>query len=112
MINSEQHTFNKDYLAENLKNLRYYCGFKTFEIAYFLNLSSSAYSYYESGRSTPPLDKLIKLAVLYGVDFEDLVRKPSELMVHLERERKLAEIKQELNLTEEQMFLFKFILDS
>ena len=107
----EQHTFNKDFLAENLKNLRNYCGFKTFEVAYFLNLSSSAYGYYENGRSTPSLEKIIKLVVLYGVTFEDLVRKPSELMVHLERERKLGEIKRELNLTEEQLFLFRFILN-
>lgn len=108
----EQHTFNKDFLAENLRNLRHYCGFKTFEVAYFLNLSSSAYGYYESGRSTPPLDKLIKLAVLYGVTAQDLVRNPSELLAHIERERKLADIKRELNLTEEQLFLFRFILDN
>lgn len=107
----EQHTFNKDFLAENLRNLRHYCGFKTFEVAYFLNLSSSAYGYYERGRSTPPLEKIIKLAVLYGVTFEDLVRKPSALMAHLERERKMAEIKRELKLTEEQLFLFKSILN-
>lgn len=107
----EQNAFNKDFLAENLRNLRHYCGFKTFEVAYFLNLTSPAYSYYETGRSTPPLEKLIKLTVLYGVTFEDLVRKPSELMVHLERERKLGEIKRELNLTEEQLFLFRFILN-
>lgn len=67
----EQHTFNKDFLAENLKNLRDYCGFKTLEVADFLNLTSAAYSYYETGRSTPPLEKLIKLAVLYGVTFEE-----------------------------------------
>ncbi|UYB50092.1 helix-turn-helix domain-containing protein (plasmid) [Lysinibacillus capsici] len=107
----EQNTFNKDFLTENLKNLRHYCGFKTFEVAYFLNLSSSAYGYYESGRSTPPLEKLIKLAVLYGVTVEDLVRHPSELMAHIELERKLADIKRELNLTEEQLFLFKFIMN-
>lgn len=108
----EQHTFNKDYLAENLKNLRYYCGFKTFEVAYFLNLSSAAYGYYESGRSTPPLEKLIKLSILYGVTAHDLVRNPIELMAHLDRERKLADIKRELNLTEEQLFLFRFILNN
>lgn len=108
----EQNTFNKDFLTENLKNLRHYCGFKTFEVAYFLNLSSSAYGYYESGRSTPPLEKLIKLAVLYGVTVEDLVRHPSELMAHIELERKLADIKRELNLTEEQLFLFRFILNN
>lgn len=108
----EQHTFNKDFLAENLRNLRHYCGFKTFEVAYFLNLSSSAYGYYESGRSTPPLEKIIKIAVLYGITFEDLVRNPNELMAHLERERKLADVKRELNLTEEQLFLFRFILDN
>lgn len=108
----EQHTFNKDFLAENLRNLRHYCGFKTFEVAYFLNLSSSAYGYYESGRSTPPLEKIIKIAVLYDVTFEDLVRKPSELIGHHERERKLGDIKRELNLTEEQLFLFRFILDN
>lgn len=111
MINIEQKTFNKDFLAGNLKNLRNYCGFKTFEVAYFLNLSSSAYGYYESRRSTPPLDKLIKIAVRYDVTMKDLVRKPSELMAHLERERKLAEIKRELNLTEEQVFLLKSILN-
>lgn len=108
----EQSTFNKDFLAENLKNLRHYCGFKIFEVVYFLNLSSSAYGYYESGRSTPPLEKLIKLAVLYGVTAHDLVRNPRELMAKIELERKLVDIKRELNLTEEQLFLFRFILDN
>lgn len=107
----EQSTFNKEFLAENLKSLRHYCGFKTFEVAYFLNLSSSAYGYYESGRSTPPLEKLINFAVLYRVTAHDLVRNPSELMAHLERERKLGDIKREMNLTEEQLFLFRFILN-
>ncbi|MEG0259390.1 MAG: helix-turn-helix transcriptional regulator, partial [Lysinibacillus sp.] len=78
-----------DYLAENLKNLRIYCGFKTFEVADFLNLTSSAYGFYEIGRSIPPLAKLIKLTLLYGVTVEDLVRNPNELMAHIERERKL-----------------------
>lgn len=106
------HRLNKDDLAENLKNLRDYCGFKTFEVAYSLNLSSSAYGYYESGRSTPPLEKLIKLAVLYRVTAHDLVRNPNELMAHLERERKLADIKREMNLTDEKLLLFKFILNN
>ncbi|MEK4387971.1 helix-turn-helix domain-containing protein [Solibacillus sp. FSL W7-1464] len=108
----EYEAFSKDYLAENLKNLRIYCGFKTFEVADFLNLTSSAYGYYEIGRSIPPLAKLIKLALLYGVTVEDLVRNPNELMAHIERERKLADIKRELNLTEEQLFLFRCILDN
>lgn len=112
VMRMEYEAFSKDYLAENLKNLRDYCGFKTLEVADFLNLTSAAYSYYETGRSIPPLGKLIKLAVLYGVTVEDLVRKPSELMAHIERERKLADIKRELNLTEEQLFLFRFILDN
>lgn len=108
----EYEAFSKDYLAENLKNLRTYCGFKTFQLADFLNLTSAAYGYYETGRSIPPLANLIKLALLYGVTVEDLVRNPSELMAHIERERKLADIKRELNLTEEQLFLFRFILDN
>lgn len=112
VMRMEYETFSKDYLAENLKNLRTYSGFKTFEVADFLNLTSSAYGYYEIGRSIPPLAKLIKLALLYGVTVEDLVRNPNELMAHIERERKLADIKRELNLTEEQLFLFRFVLDN
>lgn len=112
VMRMEYEAFSKDYLAENLKNLRTYCGFKIFEVADFLNLTSAAYGYYEIGRSIPPLAKLIKLALLYGVTVEDLVRNPNELMAHIERERKLADIKRELNLTEEQLFLFRFILDN
>lgn len=112
VMRMEYETFSKDYLAENLKNLRTYCDFKTFEVADFLNLTPSAYGYYETGRSIPPLAKLIKLALLYGVTVEDLVSNPNELMAHIERERKLADIKRELNLTEEQLFLFRFILEN
>ncbi|WP_010304291.1 helix-turn-helix domain-containing protein [Kurthia senegalensis] len=103
VTNMGQHTFNKDDLAENLKNLRTYCRFKTLEVADFLNLTSSAYGYYETGRSTTFLEKLIKLAILYGVAVEDLMRKPSELMENIVRE---------LNLTEEQLLLFKLILNN
>lgn len=108
MGNSE---LSKSFIAENLKNLRKYCGFKTLEVAEFLNLTSSAYGYYETGRTTPPLGKLIKIAVLYDTTVEDFFRKPSELLAHLEREKNLAEIKRLMQLTEEQMLLFRIILE-
>lgn len=100
-----------EFVGENLKYLREYGGFKTLEIAYFLNLTSTAYSYYEMSRSVPPLGKLIKLATFYDMTIEKLFYKPSELMAHLEKERKLADVKRMLELTEEQMELLRGILE-
>lgn len=56
---------SKSFIAGNLKNLRKYCFFKTLGVAEFLNLTSSAYDCYETGRTMPPLRKPIRIAVLY-----------------------------------------------
>lgn len=48
------------------------------EIAKFLNLSTTGYSYYEQGKREPNIDILCKLADFYNVSLDYLVGKDRE----------------------------------
>lgn len=57
----------------NLSILRKKKGLTQEEIAKFLNLSTTGYSYYEQGKREPNIDILCKLADYYNVSLDYLV---------------------------------------
>jgi len=57
-------------MHERLKSAREAAGYKPAEVAAFLGITRSAVGQWESGKSTPNVDNLGKLAVRYGVNFE------------------------------------------
>lgn len=57
----------------NLKNLRKYKGYSQAQLARKLNISKSSVSKYESNQSMPPVETLIRLALIYGVSLDYLV---------------------------------------
>lgn len=63
----------KAALRKNLKESRQHVGIRTLDVAFFLGMSPSAYSYYESGRSIPTLDNLLKLGALYNKGIDELL---------------------------------------
>ncbi len=58
---------NNDIILERLKGLREDKDLKQEDIANLLNITQSAYSYYEIGKRQIPIDALIKLAKFYNI---------------------------------------------
>ena len=60
-------------LSENLKYYRKKIGLRQQDIANLLNLDRSSYSFYETGKTTPTLDTLIKLTTIFNITLDELV---------------------------------------
>ena len=60
-------------ISENLKRLRHENNLKQEDVAKIINKSSVGYGYYESGRSEPDLENLIKLADYFHTTIDALV---------------------------------------
>lgn len=61
-------------------NLRYYrtrAGYSQRQVAEYLGLCRSAYTYYETGKSTPSAADLARLAGLYAIRMEDFFAPPA-----------------------------------
>lgn len=64
-------------LSEKLKYYRKKLGLRQQDIAGLLNLERSTYSYYETGKTTPTLDTLVKLAAIFNISIDTLVESES-----------------------------------
>ena len=60
-------------LAESLKNIRKKYKMTQEEVALFLGVSRSGYTYYETGKSEPSVDTLKKLAAMYDTTIDEIV---------------------------------------
>jgi len=54
-------------IHDNLKKLREEIGLTQKQVANYLNVTRSTYSYYETGRSLPSIQSLIKLSEIFGI---------------------------------------------
>lgn len=77
-------------LQDNLIQLRKQKGYSQEELAYQLGISRQSVSKWESGMSTPELDRLIEIADLYEVSLDELIRGETTL-------------KQEFQISDEQL---------
>ena len=84
-------------LAEKILSLRTQRGMSQDDLAEKLEVSRQSVSKWETAQSTPDLDKIIKLADLFGVSVDELVREgerpqppepPEAKVIYVERERK------------------------
>ena len=62
-----------EILAERLKQLRDEFGYDQKVMGKKLNITSSAYGYYEQGRNEPPLETLVKIAEIFNVTTDYLL---------------------------------------
>jgi len=60
-------------ISITLKRLRQNNSFTQQQVADALNIDRSTYAYYESGKTTPDINALIKLARVFNVSFNDLL---------------------------------------
>lgn len=59
-------------LSQTLKKLRENCGYTQQQVADALNLERSTYTYYETGKTTPDINTIVKLAKIFNVSFIDI----------------------------------------
>ncbi len=60
-------------LNANLKKYRKMCGFNQQDVANLIGLDRSAYSYYESGKTEPNIQNLVKMARMFNISVDALV---------------------------------------
>ena len=60
-------------LSKRLRELRAAHELTQKQIAAVLNIDRSAYSYYETGKSTPPIPALIAIAKIYNISLDELL---------------------------------------
>lgn len=61
--------------SQNLKFLREQTNLKQIDLAKKLNISSAAYSNYETGRREPNIEILLKISNLFNVSIDDIITK-------------------------------------
>lgn len=65
-------------IKNKLRQLRKDHGYNQEDVAFKLGMSTSAYGYYEQGKTTPPLTKLKMLASIYNVSISELTGEPKD----------------------------------
>ena len=60
-------------LSKILKRLRENIGYTQQQVAEALHVERSTYTYYETGKTTPDINTIIKLAKIFGVSYVDLL---------------------------------------
>ena len=93
----------KKMTAKMLQELRKANGYSQKQVAAFIKVKATTYNTYESGRTEPPAEILVRLSYLYNVSIDDIMQKQrlfrdaKELKVQLEETRKeVAEIEKEI----------------
>jgi transcriptional regulator with XRE-family HTH domain len=87
------HTFQ-----ERLKDLRIEHGYLQQELASILNMSTSAYGYYEQGRNEPSLETLKKVAETFGVSTDYLLGLTNTASTNYEFNDQLTLTNEEMNV--------------
>lgn len=60
-------------LSKRLKILRENCGYTQQQIADALNIDRSTYTYYETGKTSPDIHAIVKLAKIFNVSYSDIL---------------------------------------
>lgn len=59
-------------LSQTLKRLRENSGYTQQQVANALNLERSTYTYYETGKTTPDINTIIKLSKIFNVSYTEI----------------------------------------
>ena len=68
-------------LTESLKRIRKQYKMTQEDVAKFLGISRSGYTYYETGKTVPSVEMLKKLATMYDTTIDDVVGMPHKKSV-------------------------------
>ena len=75
---SEDKDVNNMTLGESLKKIRKQYKMTQEDVAKFLGVSRSGYTYYETGKTVPSIDMFRKLAMMYDTTIDSIVGVPAK----------------------------------
>lgn len=93
----------KALTAQVLKALRKDKKLSQKEIAAYLGIPATTYNTYESGRTEPPLEMLVRLSYLYDVSIDVIVQRDRLFRTMEDAQEKIGDVKQQLKELEEQL---------
>ena len=79
-------SLNQQTLGDRLRTFRERAGLTQADVASALDLTSQAYSHYETGRRAPSADNFYKIAQLYHTSMECLLTGHEDSFAHLFQE--------------------------
>jgi len=65
-------------LSDTLKQLREKCGYTQQDLANALKIDRSTYTYYETGKTSPSISTVVKLAQIFNVSYSVLLDSNTE----------------------------------
>lgn len=108
-------------LAKTLKKLRENCGYTQQQVADALNIDRSTYTYYETAKTTPDINTIIKLCKIFNVSYSDILEdegQPQQVKDYGDDElvskysRKNTSFIYELSKNEKQLIIYYRLLPS
>ena len=108
-------------LSHTLKRLRENCGYTQQQVADALNIDRSTYTYYETAKTTPDINTIIKLAKIFNVTYSDIldddinsaarVSDVTKSSPPAKRNSKNSSLIYELTKTEKQLIIYYRLMD-
>lgn len=102
-------------LSETLKELREKCGYTQQDLANALKIDRSTYTYYETGKTSPSINTVVKLAQIFNVSYSVLLDSNSDIAAEpktpYKRKRSSENTAFELNKRERTLLMHFRLLD-
>ena len=90
----------KKITAHTLQELRKAKGYSQKEVASYIQVKPATFNTYETGRTEPPIEVLVRLSYLYQMPIDYLVQKDRQYRTATDLQTLLDEYKKELKETE------------
>ena len=93
----------KKIIAQTLEEIRKSNGYSQKQVAAFIKVKPTTYNTYESGRTEPPAEILVRLSYLYRTPVDTLVQRDRLHRGALDIQKQLEEYQKQARLMEEQL---------
>ena len=93
----------KKIIAQTLEEIRKSKGYSQKQVAAFIKVKPTTYNTYESGRTEPPAEILVRLSYLYRTPVDTLVQRDRLHRGALDIQKQLEEYQKQARLMEEQL---------
>lgn len=93
----------KKIIAQILEEVRKSKGYSQKQVAAFIKVKPTTYNTYESGRTEPPAEILVRLSYLYQTPVDTLVQRDRLHRGSLDIQKQLEEYQRQARLMEEQL---------
>ena len=93
----------KAMTAEALRELRKYKKLSQKEVAAYLNIPATTYNTYESGRTEPPIEILVRLSHLYAMSIDMIAQRDRTYRAANDVASQMAECREQIEALEKQI---------